>query len=158
VRATLPPEIAVRVCHDQPEWVRRSVRGFMKSLLEGILLVMLVITLGMGGREALVVAGVIPLSVGGRSWALSPRLQPRDGHHRRPHRRPRSPRRRRRGRHGERSDPARQGPLGAAGLVFGTARVFWANNGTTAVAISSFLPLFAMSGDVGKYIKGCPRR
>ena len=45
-------------------------------------------------------------------------------------------------------------PLRAA--VFGTARVFWANNGTTAVAIASFLPLFAMGGDTGEYIKGMP--
>jgi multidrug efflux pump subunit AcrB len=42
----------------------------MKSLLEGMLLVMLVITLGMGLREALVVAGVIPLSVGGAVLGL----------------------------------------------------------------------------------------
>jgi multidrug efflux pump len=157
VRATLPPEMAVRVCHDQPEWVRRSVRGFVKSLLEGMLLVLLVITLGMGLREALVVAGVIPLSVGGAVlglYLLGFSLE----------------------------SITIGGLIVALGLlvddavvvtesvqilrdkglsalrasVFGTARVFWANNGTTAVAISSFLPLFAMGGDTGKYIKGMP--
>jgi len=65
VRATLPAGVSAIVCHDQPQWISESVRNFVESLLEGMALVMLVITLGMGARAALVVAGVIPLAVGG---------------------------------------------------------------------------------------------
>lgn len=157
VRRTLPTGLSIDICHDQPEWIQRSVRGFIKSLLEGMLLVMGVITLGMGLREAFVVAGVIPLSVGGAVLGLylfgfsletitigglivalgllvddavvvteSIQILRDKG----------------------------LSPLRSA--VFGTSRVFWANNGTTAVAIASFLPLFAMGGDTGKYIVGMP--
>jgi multidrug efflux pump len=154
---TLPRGVRAVVCQDQPEWISRSVRGFIESLLEGMLLVLLVITLGMGWRAALVVSGVIPLSVGGAVlglYLLGQNLE----------------------------TVTIGGLIVAIGLlvddavvvtesvqimrdkglsalraaVFGTARVFWANNGTTAVAIASFLPLFAMGGDVGTYIKGLP--
>ncbi|HVO12727.1 MAG TPA: efflux RND transporter permease subunit [Vicinamibacteria bacterium] len=157
VAATLPPGMRAVVCHDQPAWIGRSVRSFVQSLLEGMVLVVLVITLGMGWRAALVVSGVIPLAVGGAVLGLfvfgmsletvsigglivalgllvddavvvteSIQIMRDKG----------------------------LSPLRAA--VFGTARVFWANNGTTAVAIASFLPLFAMGGDIGAYIKGMP--
>jgi len=46
------------------------------------------------------------------------------------------------------------GSLRAA--VLGTARVFWANNGTTVVACASFLPLFFIGGDTGQFIRGLP--
>ncbi len=157
VGAALPPGMRVVVCHDQPEWIAHSVRSFMESLLEGMALVMLIITLGMGWRAALVVSGVIPLAVGGAVLGLylfgfsletvsigglivalgllvddavvvTESIQiMRD-----------------------------KGLSSLRAAVFGTARVFWANNGTTAVAIASFLPLFAMGGDTGAYIKGMP--
>ncbi len=154
---TLPQGMRIVVCHDQPEWITHSVRSFVESLLEGMVLVMLIITLGMGWRAALVVSGVIPLAVGGAVLGLyvfglsletvsigglivalgllvddavvvTESIQiMRD-----------------------------KGLSSLRAAVFGTARVFWANNGTTAVAIASFLPLFAMGGDVGAYIKGMP--
>lgn len=157
VEPTLPRGARAVVCHDQPEWIATSVGNFVKSLLEGMVLVLLVITLGMGFRAALVVAGVIPLSVGGAVLGL----------------------------HllgfsletvsigglivalGLLVDDAvvvtesvstmrTKGLSALRAAVFGTARVFWANNGTTAVAMASFVPLFAMGGDTGRYIKGMP--
>jgi multidrug efflux pump subunit AcrB len=157
VQPTLPTGMRVVVCHDQPEWIGLSISHFVVSLLEGMALVMLIITLGMGWRASLVVSGVIPLAGGGAVLGLylfgfsletvtigglivalgllvddavvvteSVQIM-RD-----------------------------KGLSAVRAAVFGTARVFWANNGTTAVAISSFLPLFAMGGDVGKYIRGMP--
>jgi multidrug efflux pump subunit AcrB len=154
---TLPSNMRIVICQDQPAWINFSVRSFIESLLEGMLLVMLVITLGMGWRAALVVSGVIPLAVGGTVLGLyllgfsletitigglivalgllvddavvvteSVQIM-RD-----------------------------KGLSSLRAAVFGTARVFWANNGTSAVAIASFLPLFAMGGDIGIYIKGLP--
>jgi hypothetical protein len=55
----------VRFAYDQPEWVARNLQNFMESLLEGILLLMAVVTLGLGLRSAAVVAVAIPLSIGG---------------------------------------------------------------------------------------------
>ncbi len=154
---TLPQNIRIAICQDQPEWIRTSVKGFIHSLLEGMILVMLIITLGMGWRAALVVSGVIPIAVGTTVLGLFIL--------------------------GFSLDTITIGGLIVAlgllvddavvvtesiqimrdkGLsflraaVFGTARVFWANNGTTAVAVASFLPLFAMGGDIGIYIKGMP--
>ncbi len=153
----LPKGVRIVVCQDQPAWTSRSVNGFVESLLEGMLLVLLVITLGMGWRAALVVSGVIPLAVGGAVlglYLLGFSLE----------------------------TVTIGGLIVAIGLlvddavvvtesiqimrdkglsalraaVFGTGRVFWANNGTTAVAIASFLPLFAMGGDIGAYVKGLP--
>jgi multidrug efflux pump subunit AcrB len=149
--------ILIRVAHDQPEWVRRSLASFLESLGIGMLLVMLVITLGMGWRAALVVVTVLPLAIAGAIVALygsgmaleqvsiaglivalgllvddavvvteSIQLMRDRG----------------------------LGPLRAS--VLGTARVFWANNGTTAVACASFVPLFFMSGDAGSYVRGLP--
>jgi multidrug efflux pump len=157
ITPSLPKGMRIVVCHDQPEWISHSVRGFVESLLEGMALVLLIITLGMGWRAALVVSGVIPLAVGGAVlglYLLGFSLE----------------------------TVSIGGLIVALGLlvddavvvtesiqimrdkglsslraaVFGTARVFWANNGTTAVAISSFLPLFAMGGDTGRYIIGMP--
>ncbi len=156
-RPTLPKGVRLEVAHDQPQWIHETVSGFMKSLMEGMVLVLVVITLGMGWRSALVVSGVIPLSVGGAVLGLYL--------------------------FGFSLDIVTIGGLIVAlgllvddavvvtesvailrdkGLtslraaVFGASRVFWANNGTTAVAIASFLPLFAMGGDTGRYIKGLP--
>ena len=157
LRRSLPPGVSLRVVHDQPAWISRSVRGFITSLLEGILLVMVVVGLGMGLRPALVVSAVIPLSIGcavvgllllgftldmisisGLIVAL-----------------------------GLLVDDAvvvtdsiqllhDRGLSRARSAVLGTARVFWANNATTAVAIASFVPLFFMGSDIGSFLRGLP--
>ncbi len=155
--AHLPQGTRLSVAHDQPGWVQHSLSGFLESLAEGILLVMLVITLGMGWRSAAVVAVVLPLSIAGSVFGLfvlgfaleqvsiaglivalgllvddavvvteSVQLM-RD-----------------------------RGISGLRAAVVGTARVFWANNGTTAVACASFIPLFFMGGDTGAFIRGLP--
>jgi multidrug efflux pump subunit AcrB len=156
-RASLPEGTRIVIAHDQPAWVERSLSTFIESLVEGVLLVVLVITLGMGWRSALVVAIVLPLAIAGAVFGLytlgfaleqvsiaglivalgllvddavvvteSVQLM-RD-----------------------------RGLSGLRAAVLGTARVFWANNGTTAVACASFLPLFFMGGDVGSFIRGLP--
>lgn len=156
-KPTMPQNTRIAICQDQPAWIRTSVMGFIHSLLEGMLLVMMIITLGMGWRAALVVSGVIPLAVGGTVLGLFILGFSLD-------------------------NITIGGMIVALGLlvddavvvtesvqimrdkgltalraaVFGTARVFWANNGTTAVAVASFLPLFAMGGDIGVYIIGMP--
>ncbi len=157
METSLPKGLSLVTIHDQPRWISKSVNGFVSSLLEGMILVMIVVTLGMGWRPALVVSGVIPLAAGGAVFGLmllgfslemisisglivalgllvddavveteSVQLMRDKG-----------------------LSPTRS-------AVLGTARVFWANNGTTAVAIVSFLPLFFMGGDIGQFIRGLP--
>jgi multidrug efflux pump subunit AcrB len=149
--------VQVRVAYDQPEWVVYALRNFTESLLEGILLVMGVVTLGLGLRSSFAVAAAIPLAIGGALVGLfslgfaleqvsiaalivalgllvddavvvieSIQLM-RD-----------------------------RGLSSVRGAVLGTARVFWANNVTTAVACASFLPFFFMGGDIGKFVRGLP--
>jgi multidrug efflux pump subunit AcrB len=149
--------VQVRVAYDQPEWVAYALRNFTESLLEGILLVMGVVTLGLGLRSSFAVAAAIPLAIGGALVGLfslgfaleqvsiaalivalgllvddavvvieSIQLM-RD-----------------------------RGLSSVRGAVLGTARVFWANNVTTAVACASFLPFFFMGGDIGKFVRGLP--
>ncbi len=157
LRKDLPSELELGVSDDQPAWISASVSGFIQSLLEGMALVMVIITLGMGWRAAAVVSAVIPLSVGGAVLGLHL--------------------------FGFSLETTSIGGLVVAlgllvddavvvtesvqilrdkglsavrGAVLGTSRVFWANNATTMVAIASFLPLFAMGGDTGAYIKGLP--
>ena len=156
-QSRLQPGTGVQVAYDQPEWVERNLRNFMESLLEGILLVVGVVTLGLGLRSAAVVAVAIPISIGGALIGLfsfgfaleqvsiaglivalgllvddavvvteSIQLL-RD-----------------------------RGLSGRRAAILGTARVFWANNVTTAVACASFLPFFFMGGDIGNFIRGLP--
>lgn len=156
-RARLPAATELTITHDQPAWVQRSLSSFIESLVEGVLLVMLVITLGMGWRSAAVIALVLPLAIAGAVFGLyvmgfaleqvsiaglivalgllvddavvvteSIQLM-RD-----------------------------RGLSGLRAAVLGAARVFWANNGTTAVACASFIPLFFMGGDTGAFIRGLP--
>jgi multidrug efflux pump subunit AcrB len=153
----LPSGAEIRFAYDQPEWVEKYLSNFLESLLEGILLVMLVVTFGLGWRSACAVAVALPLSIGGALIGLfgfgfaleqvsiaglivslgllvddavvvmeSIQLV-RD-----------------------------RGLLPLRGAVLGTARVFWANNVTTAVACASFLPFFFMGGDTGHFIRGLP--
>ena len=63
--ARLDAGVQVRVAYDQPEWVDYALRNFTNSLLEGILLVMGVVTLGLGLRSSVAVAVAIPLAIGG---------------------------------------------------------------------------------------------
>jgi multidrug efflux pump subunit AcrB len=156
-RDVLPKGTAIYIAHDQPSWVRRSLSGFVESLGQGVLLVVLILTLGMGWRSALVVGVVLPLAIAGAVFGLytlgfaleqvsiaglivalgllvddavvvteSIQLM------------------------------RERGTSGLRAAVLGTARVFWANNGTTAVACASFIPLFFMGGDTGTYIRGLP--
>lgn len=157
IEATFPPGTSVQIAHDQPKWISKSIRTFLESLGEGIVLVMAIITLGMGWRAALVVSGVLPLAAGGAIFGLyaggfaleqvsiagltvalgllvddavvvTESIQVmRD-----------------------------KGLSSVRAAVLGTARVFWANNGTTAVAVASFIPLFFMGGSTGLFIKGLP--
>ncbi len=158
-QGAMPEGVRVVIAFDQPLFVKDSIRSFVESLLEGVGLVMLVVTLGMGWRAAVVIAAALPLCIGcailglyGFGFSLeqvsiaglivalgllvddavvvteSVQLM-RD-----------------------------RGLLGSASraAVFGTARVFWANNGTTAVACASFVPLFFLGGDVGAFTRGLP--
>mgnify|MGYP000369889501 CR=1 FL=1 len=63
VKRTLPPDLVVDEVLYQPDDVRAAVRNFMSNLLEGMLFVIIVVFLGMGFRNAMVVATAIPLSI-----------------------------------------------------------------------------------------------
>ncbi|AOT70117.1 efflux RND transporter permease subunit [Geosporobacter ferrireducens] len=63
VKASLPGDLLVGEVIYQPDDVSKSVSDFMTSLVQGIFLVIIVVFLGMGLRNALVVATAIPLSV-----------------------------------------------------------------------------------------------
>lgn len=63
VKATLPKDLVVEEVIYQPEDVENSVNNFMMNLLAGIILVIIVVFLGMGLRNALVVSTAIPLSI-----------------------------------------------------------------------------------------------
>jgi multidrug efflux pump subunit AcrB len=153
----LPAGVSLAVAHDAEEWTSTALSSFFVSLGEGIALVLVIITLGMGWRAAVVVAGVLPLSVAGAVCGLfgfgfgidnitlagliialgllvddaivvSESIQLlRD-----------------------------RGMPSLHAAIAGAARVFWANNGTTAVACAAFLPLFFMSGIIGAFIRGLP--
>jgi multidrug efflux pump subunit AcrB len=63
VKSTLPKDLLVEEVIYQPDDVSKSVNDFMMNLIEGIILVVIVVFLGMGLRNALVVSTAIPLSV-----------------------------------------------------------------------------------------------
>jgi multidrug efflux pump subunit AcrB len=156
-RAAMPEGVELRIAHDQPAWVGRSLSDLVESLVVGIVLVMLVVTFGMGFRAGLVVALVLPLAMAGGVIGLDVCGFSLD-------------------------QVSIAGLIVALGLlvddavvvaesiqlfrdrglsavraaVLGTARVFHANNATTAVACASFVPLFFLGGDVGRFIRGLP--
>ncbi|NTV74734.1 MAG: MMPL family transporter, partial [Holophaga sp.] len=152
-----PAGLQTRILHDQPRAISRSVAAFTRSLVEGMALVMLVITLGLGWRPALVVTGVIPLAMGGAltgmlllgfsldaislaGLTLALGLLVDDAVV-----------------VAESVQLMRDKGLSALrAAVLGTARVFHANNGTTAVAMVSFIPLFFMGSDIRQFISGIP--
>ena len=157
IQSTFPDGTTIQIAHDQPKWISKSISNFLESLGEGIILVLGIITLGMGWRAALVVSGVLPLAAGGAIFGLYAGGFALE-------------------------QVSIAGLIVALGLlvddavvvtesiqvmrdkgltnlraaVLGTSRVFWANNGTTAVAVASFLPLFFMGGSTGLFIKGLP--
>lgn len=63
VKKDLPPDLAVEEVVFQPEEVGKSTAEFMVNLIEGVILVIIVVFLGMGMRNALVVSAAIPLSI-----------------------------------------------------------------------------------------------
>jgi len=63
VKAKLPEDLVVTEVIFQPEDVSNSTNEFMENLFMGIILVMLVVFIGMGSRNAIVVSATIPLSI-----------------------------------------------------------------------------------------------
>lgn len=152
-----PAGVRVAIAHDQPAWIGKSLGTFVRSLGEGMLLILVVMTIGLGWRAALTASVALPLSIGatligfrvlgfsldqislaGLTVAL-----------------------------GLLVDDAivvtesiqfyrERGYSPTRAAVLGTARVFGANNATTAIACASFLPLFFMDGATGMFIKGLP--
>ncbi|MDK2820982.1 MAG: hypothetical protein PWP31_947 [Clostridia bacterium] len=63
VKATLPKDLIVEEVIYQPDDVSKSVDDFMVNLVEGIIFVVIVVFLGMGWRNAIVVSTAVPLSI-----------------------------------------------------------------------------------------------
>ncbi|QZY54372.1 efflux RND transporter permease subunit [Crassaminicella profunda] len=63
VKGQLPEDLIVEEIIYQPDDVAKSVNDFMINLLEGIVLVVVIVFLGMGLRNALVVSTAIPMSI-----------------------------------------------------------------------------------------------
>lgn len=63
VKKNLPEDLIVNEVIYQPDDVSKSTNDFMMNLVEGILLVVVVVFLGMGMRNAVVVSAAIPLSI-----------------------------------------------------------------------------------------------
>ncbi|RQD72249.1 MAG: efflux RND transporter permease subunit [Tindallia sp. MSAO_Bac2] len=60
---TLPEEVAVEKLLFQPDDISRKVNEFTVNLLQGMLFVIIVVFLGLGFRNSLVVSSAIPLSI-----------------------------------------------------------------------------------------------
>lgn len=63
VKRRFPPDLIVDEVTYQPTEVHNSVSSFMTNLLEGVVLVIIVVFLGMGFRNALVVSSAVPISI-----------------------------------------------------------------------------------------------
>jgi len=63
VKAELPKDLLVEEVIYQPDDVSKLVNEFMRSLIEGIILVVIIVLLGMGFRNAMVLSTSIPLSI-----------------------------------------------------------------------------------------------
>ncbi len=59
----LPKDLVINEVLFQPEDVQESIRGFMMNLLQGMGLVILVVFIGMGIRNAVIVSTAIPLAI-----------------------------------------------------------------------------------------------
>lgn len=64
MKENLPEELEFSFMVYQPHDVEKSIGDFMVNLLQAILFVILVVFIGMGWRNAVVVSTVIPLSIG----------------------------------------------------------------------------------------------
>lgn len=64
LKSQMPSELTVEEVVYQPTDVENSVADFFKNLLEGIGLVLIVVFLGMGLKNALVASTAVPLSIG----------------------------------------------------------------------------------------------
>ena len=63
IQAKLPSDIKLTTLFNQPKEVKRSVNGFMKNFYEAIILVVVILGIGLGFRNAGIVALVIPLII-----------------------------------------------------------------------------------------------
>lgn len=63
VKANLPKDLQVEEVIYQPDDVSKSVNNFMRNLIGGVIFVVIVVFLGMGFRNAIVVSTAIPLSI-----------------------------------------------------------------------------------------------
>jgi multidrug efflux pump subunit AcrB len=63
IRGLLPPDIKFNQVSYQPKVVGAAVNDFVGNLLQGIVLVIIVVFVGMGLKNALVVSTAIPLSI-----------------------------------------------------------------------------------------------
>ncbi len=64
IKENLPKDIEFSYMVYQPHDVKESINEFMINLLEAIIFVIIVVFIGMGWRNAVVVSTVIPLSIG----------------------------------------------------------------------------------------------
>jgi len=60
---TVAGDLKIERVLDQPENVRKSVNDFMMNLLQGVIFVLVVVLLGMGLKNALIVSTAIPASI-----------------------------------------------------------------------------------------------
>lgn len=63
IKSDLPENLHFNEVVFQPEDVSNSISGFIRSLLMGIVLVIIVVFIGMGARNAIIVSLAIPLSI-----------------------------------------------------------------------------------------------
>jgi len=63
LKQQMPPGLTVGEVIYQPQEVQRNVAAFFESLLEGIALVLVVVFLGMGAKNAVVASTAVPLSI-----------------------------------------------------------------------------------------------
>ncbi|MCT4508053.1 MAG: efflux RND transporter permease subunit [Tepidibacter sp.] len=63
VKANLPENLIVDEVLYQPEDVSQSINSFMTNLLEGIICVVIIVFIGMGMRNAMIVSAAIPISI-----------------------------------------------------------------------------------------------
>ena len=63
LKANLPSDVEINEVQFQPEVVSRSVSDFTLNLIEGVLFVVIVVFLGLGLRNALIVSTALPLSI-----------------------------------------------------------------------------------------------
>lgn len=63
VSESLPESLQIHPVLYQPDDVKESINGFMMNLIQGIIIVILVVLLGLGMRNAIIVSVAIPMSI-----------------------------------------------------------------------------------------------